>query len=139
VIDVIMVWVLAMDRAILSAWPVGAVSTFVLVQRIKRLAWASKYEMNLLETEILAFLICNVNCMLWMHGLFDVPLKAAAIHTWFIAITYVASIKFIMSLAKRYQPEAYQALKTKRRSTDFDGDATIPDTPSAELMRSDTQ
>jgi hypothetical protein len=129
--------ILELNRGVLSAWPVSAVSTFVLVQRIKRGLLSVKISLGLLETEGLAFAICTLNSMLWMTGLWGIALKEALIHTWFIATTYVATIKFIMERARIHQPEVYQALKTKRRHADFDGFATLPDA-HAEKLR-DTQ
>lgn len=139
--ETISAFFLEIDRAILSAWPVSAVSTFLLVQRIKRAALSQKKELGVLQMEGLAFALCAFNAMLWMVGLYDVPLKKALIHTWYISVAYVATIGFIMAYAKKHQPEVYQALRTKRRQTDFDGDATIPDITIEDLMaqRNDTQ
>jgi predicted cation transporter len=133
--EVILSFLLEINRAVLSAWPVSAICSFVLVQRIKRAAISQNVELNVIEMEVLAFTICTFNSLLWMIGLWDVPLKQAAIHTWFIATTYVATIGFIMGYAKKHNPEVYQALRTKRRQTDFDGDQTIPDMKTTDITQ----
>jgi len=135
VIEAILGYLLEINRAILSAWPVSAITTFVLVQRIKRAALSQKIELGVLSMEGLAFTICTVNAMLWMVGLHNVPLRQALIHTWYISTAYVATIGYIMAYAKKHQPEVYQALRTKRRNTDFDGDATIPEITIEDLMK----
>jgi len=132
--DSFLAGILEINRGVLSAWPVAAVTTFALVQRIKRLCFSKNIDLTLLHVEILAFSVCTINSMLWMHFLFEIPLRQAVIHTWFISTVYVISINYVMAYTKKNQPEIYQALRTKRRQTDFDGDATIPDTPMAHLV-----
>lgn len=111
------------EVVIVFNWLSNGPLTFVGVQRLKRLAFASGKEWTPLRIETVASIASFSISMLIMHGLYYIDLRTAAIHAVLITWIYMFSVNWWLEWAKKNRPDAWQAARTRRRASD-DGDDT---------------
>jgi len=105
------------ETTLTALWLLNPVFTFMLVQRIKRIApEIKKRRLNGFEVATIATITSILLTLIVGHVFAGLSLDVLATHAILIAIALPTLVRLLMGRAKAKHPELYEALRNDRRS-----------------------